>query len=442
MRLNKIIFPWVSTLPILVIFLFIIFFLGENIPLSDGIRYWQTAEDIIHGFKGKSIKESFLLLNGPLYPIILSLFKIIGFSVKGCIYLNALFLYVGFTLFLKALLNFFNKNLSLLITYTLLLIDPFLFYWAAKLYSEPLSIMFVGIILFYSYKVFKKQNKIDLLILSFSIAFLILTRVLFAYVFSSLTILFLVLSLFKGQKFNNLSFKICSLAMLICIPYLIFTYSVTKKVFFWASNGGDVLYWTSSPYMSDLGEWHTFPIIHEHFASRYKNFSGLDSIYLHEINEIIISKINNNHYETSKLIENKNRIEKDEILKSLAIKNIRNHPFSFIKNWILNSSRLIFGFPHAIYFKPPYSPLFSVFNTIKSSIIFVLFFLSILFSFLNKFKIYPILIFFLLIIMFYLGGQSMLAVQSQRALLPIYPIIIFFISVVFKSHTKIISLEK
>ena len=38
----------------------------------------------------------------------------------------------------------------------------------------------------------------------------------------------------------------------------------------------------------------------------------------------------------------------------------------------------------------------------------------------------------------YLGGQSLLAVQSQRFLLPVYPIIIMFIALSFSNHLQII----
>ena len=91
--------PWVLTLPILLLFALDVLLLGKNVPLSDGIRYWKTASDILNGFSETPVLEGYLLKNGPLYPFLLSIFKFLGFSVKACIYLNALFLYVGFTFF-------------------------------------------------------------------------------------------------------------------------------------------------------------------------------------------------------------------------------------------------------------------------------------------------------------------------------------------------------
>ena len=93
--------PWLVCIPILIIFLLDVFILGKNELLSDGIRYWKTADDILDGFKATPILEGYLLANGPLYPLLLAFFKGLGFSVKACIYLNAFFLYFGFTFFFK-----------------------------------------------------------------------------------------------------------------------------------------------------------------------------------------------------------------------------------------------------------------------------------------------------------------------------------------------------
>ena len=140
--------PWGLTLPVLFIFVADVWILGKNVPLSDGIRYWQTASDILDRFRTTPVLESWLLHNGPLYPLILAFFKGIGFSVKAAIFLNAAFLYVGFTYFLKTALHFLNLKAALWVTYILVFLDPFLFYWGAKLYSEPLAILWVCLLIY------------------------------------------------------------------------------------------------------------------------------------------------------------------------------------------------------------------------------------------------------------------------------------------------------
>jgi len=434
--------PWFYCLPILIVFFINIFLLAENRPVSDGIRYWETASDILDGFKNKSILESYLFLNGPVYPLILALFKAVGFSVKASIFLNAFFLYVGFTFFFKTLSQYISFNKALIATYVLVFIDPFLFYWTAKLYSEPLAILLVCLLLFYLNLFFKTNSKKHLLISAFIFCLLALTRVIFAYVALSIFVLGLTgWVIFKSSLFKKL-LKFSSFSLLFCIPYLIFTYSVTNKVFYFSGNGGLLLYWTSSPYPSDMGEWHTLQINHDHFAARYSKFSGLDSLYLRKVNDVIINEINSNHKDLADSLKDKNILEYDQALKEKAVANIKSYPVSFIKNWILNTGRLLVGIPHALYHKPPFSPHFTLLNTMKSSFLLFLLIVSLILTLRNKRLETSLLTSTILILIIYLGGQSLLAVQSQRFLLPVYPLIIFIISLslhnnlILKSNKK------
>lgn len=428
---------WGKTFPILLLFVGDIFFLGKNIPLSDGIRYWKTASDILNGFQNTTVIESALLLNGPLYPFILAIFKGIGFTVKATIYLNAIFLYIAFTYFFKTAHLFLVQKKALIVTYVLVLIDPFLFYWAAKLYSEPLTILWVCLLINLLTKYFKSPTKKILYWAALIFCLLALTRVIFAYVLLIfIPIGFLGYYLFKKELFKSIT-KLGGFGILFLIPYLIFTYSITNKVFYLSGNGGLLLYWTSSPYKSDMGEWHTMQINHDHFAARYNSFSGLDSLYLRKVNQVIIDQINSNHSEFAKRLSlSKDLVEYDDMLKTKAIENIKNYPTSFLSNWTLNTGRLLVGIPHAMYHKPPFSPLFSLLNTVKSSFLLCFFLIAILLFFKNfSFSQYN-LIWMLLLLVIYLGGQSILAVQSQRFLLPIYPLIIMFTTISFSNYLQ------
>ena len=426
--------PWVLTLPIMLLFALDVLLLGKNVPLSDGIRYWKTASDILNGFSETPVLEGYLLKNGPLYPFLLSIFKFLGFSVKACIYLNALFLYLGFTFFFKTARVFLNKKQAVWITYILVFIDPFLFYWGAKLYSEPLSILLICLAIYYSHNYFQKASRVNLFKISFILCLLILTRSIFAYVFLTLIpIGFLSYFFLKRKVFKNIG-QMSVLSLLFCLPYLIFTFTLTNKIFYWSDAGGQLLYWTSSPYKTDLGEWHTLQINHDHFAARYNAFSGLDSLYLRKVNDVIISEINSNHKEFAQSLSGKNSIQRDEAFRQKALQNIKENPKAFLHNWFLNTGRLLVGIPHAMYHKPPFSPFFTLINTIKSSFLlcFLLTAIVLFLGNLNGTGSFTLWLFLILII--YLGGQSILATQSQRFLLPVYPLLLFFIALVF-NHT-------
>jgi len=94
------------------------------------------------------------------------------------------------------------------------------------------------------------------------------------------------------------------------------------------------------------------------------------------------------------------------------------------------------GIPHAMYHKPPFSPFFTLVNTVKSSFL-ICFFLVAIILFIKNFTFSNYYLTSMLIILFiYLLGQSVLAVQSQRFLLPIYPLIIMFTTLSFSNYLQ------
>ena len=436
--------PWIICLPMFFILVLIIALTGANIPLSDGIRYWQTAGYFLNGFSDVDLINSSLLTNGPLYPFFLSLLRIFGFGVKTSIYFNAIFIYLSGVLFFKLL----RKNLSFLVSlisiYSWFFIDPFLFYWGAKLYSEPLAILLVISFIYQLDIYFSNKTKQSLILASILFSLLILTRVLFGYVCIVLILIFSVIYLIKRKQWVKNIFKIFLISFLIISPYLVFTYSITGKYIYFSNGGGKLLYWISSPHENDLGEWHVFDLdnLKDHLGKRYNKFSGLDSSYLARVNQVIIDQIKADHkFVIEKLnFSNFNAVEEDDYLKNEAIKNISSYPLNFAKNWILNCGRLLIGYPHAIYFKPPYSPLLSLLNIFKSTLVLFIFILSTYLFLRYSIKDPPKLMTLIyLIIVFYFTGQSLLAVQSQRFLLPIYPLIVYFSSTFISRHLKLIT---
>lgn len=433
-------FEWVVTLPILIFLVLVFAFLGKNVPLSDGIRYWLTAGDLLNGFSDKPILDSHLLTNGPVYPIVLAFFRGIGFSVKACIMLNAIFLYLASVYFYKLISNYLTVRKSLLSVYVLIIIDPFLFYWGAKLYSESLAILFVCLFMYSGHLYLMKNIKQHLYWSALWLGLLALTRVIFGYVIPVLLVLFIMFLIFESRKESYFKIiKLHAFAFIFTIPYLIFTYNITQKVFYWSDNGGMLLYWTSSPYKTDLGEWHVFNFEHlkDHLAGRYNQFSGLDSLHLRNVNDIILDQMKQDHTPFTDSLIGLTKLESDTKLKEKAIQNIKNNPVIFFRNWFLNTGRLLIGYPHALYFKPPYSPVFSLLNILKSSLLLFLFLASVIICLLKRSYWNSWLVFVILFLGVYLVGQSLLAVQSQRFLLPIYAPMIFIISVIFGKYVKI-----
>ena len=188
-----------------------------------------------------------------------------------------------------------------------------------------------------------------------------------------------VLTLFfiKNEFFKKL-FYVFLLTFLFTIPYQTYTYNLTNKYFYWSDIGGDLLYWISSPYEIDLGQWQegNSPLLEQTIRNKYSNLSP-DLIM--ELNEIIFDFREQNHGSFIDSLRGLSGIEKDRLLKKRAISNIINNKKVFLKNWSLNLSRLFTGSPFSLYFKPPNTPIKQTFNIIFSSFLFGIFLITILF---------------------------------------------------------------
>jgi hypothetical protein len=68
-------------------------------------------------------------------------------------------------------------------------------------------------------------------------------------------------SLFLWILHRNLNHKkgfvIILIAFAITLPWLIYTYDLTGRIFYWTSVGGNNLYWLTSPHKNEYGNWYS-----------------------------------------------------------------------------------------------------------------------------------------------------------------------------------------
>ena len=65
---------------------------------------------------------------------------------------------------------------------------------------------------------------------------------------------------FRNKKSVNFSrvLMILLISIGLTIPYLTYTYYHTGKIFYWATSGGNNLYWLTTPYEGEYGSWLNF----------------------------------------------------------------------------------------------------------------------------------------------------------------------------------------
>jgi hypothetical protein len=111
-------------------------------------------------------------------------------------------------------------------------------------------------------------------------------------------------------------------ALVLCIPWLAYTHSKTDRLFLWGNSGSLSLYWMTSPYHGDVGDWQqandvfTDPALAPH-RPFFETLRGLT------------------------LADQNARIEHE------AVRNIVHHPESYASHVAANISRILFNEPYS-----------------------------------------------------------------------------------------------
>jgi hypothetical protein len=366
---------------------------GEGFSGDEG-RYVTYADNLFHGFY--SPRDEVNLWNGPGYPIVLLPlvpFKLLHMPAFPPRLLNALFLFMAILYFYYTLRLYIHERRALFFSYLLGIYPPF-FGTIHNILTEHLAIFLVCGFLFHFCKLHhdNRNSWIQLLIASFYLGYLALTKIFFGYVILTGLLVFLSLFLWKKKDTLKKTFLVYFFALLFCVPYLLYTYSLTGRIFYWGNSGGLSLYWMSTPYQGELGDWRG-----------HGESENLQSIEKHRDFFNKLTKLN--------------AIQKDDELKKQAIQNIINHPLKYFKNWMANVGRLLFNYPYS------YSPqnLRTYFYIIPNMFLVVFCVLCIYFTYLARGLIPSEIYFLLLFGLISFGGSSLLS-SYNRQFLPLVPV--------------------
>lgn len=307
-----------------------------NAPLSgDEPRYWQMAENLTRG--GFASPETRLLWNGPGYALTLAPWVALGAPSSlprlmnaAWMALAALALYAAFKcLGLKhALLHMVLASLYLALHGSL----------SDRLMSEPLSAACSALALFgYALVVTGKRPRSGAVLLAISLAYLTLTKVIFAYVMAGLVVALaaIAVTVFWRRKrrpvegASRSTFGYLALALAgahaLCLPYLAYTYHLTGKFYYWGNSGGAQLYCLTLPEPHFLGDW-----LNSDAVIQDPDFYGPHSRFYAAIDTLDF-------------------VTQDGLLKVSAIAHLKAHPAKVFSNWRANVNRMVFGYPVSAY---------------------------------------------------------------------------------------------
>lgn len=398
-KINKI-NDYVKFTPFLVIYFIICLVKVQDTLIGDEDDYLLYANNLINGFYANPSHEYSFLWNGPGYPMFLSIFVYFKIPLLIPKMFNVVFMYLGLVFFFKTISEFIPRKKASFVAILLGLYYPFLVESIPFLLTESLSYFLISSCFYNIFLYIKNNSSINKWLAILSLGYLILTKIFFGYVLITLIILILPFTLYnKTHKYSKKFSVIMSLAFCLTIPYLVYTYSLTNKLLYFGNSGGMSLYWMSTPFENEFGDWYSFETIEEK-PELFKNHSTF-------INSI----------------KGLPPIEKDIALKEKAIENILNNKLKFFKNWQSNLGRLFFNYP---YFqdKPSNSKLFVFLpKGILVALLITTFFLSI--KYIKE--LHPLIYLIGLFVVVYIAGISLLS-SYPRFLHIILPIILIWIS--------------
>lgn len=425
-------------LPLLILYIILIIKLNPGKLSGDEPRYIWYADNILKGYYSPPAPD-INLWNGPGYPLLLAGIKLIINKIIFFRLINSLFLYLAVFYFTKSLLLLDIKlKKTIFFSYLMGLANPYLLSFLPLILTESFTVFLVTLIMYLVIKIYHKNEYsfLNIVLLGFFLGYLALTKIIFGYVIATTMIVLLILNFLRKKDKRETRFVIYTLlfSLLTVLPYLLYTYKLTNKLFYWGNSGGFSLYWMSSPFKHELGDWYG-----THFMKRDKNiYNNLKETDYFEylMLEARDSVLYKNHSKFFKKINKLNSIESDQALKKQAIKNIYNHPLKYFKNWIANIGRIFFHYPFS--YRDQTINTFIV--LVPNMFIIVFFILAFIIALLIKnqisFDIYFLNIFFSI----YFIGSSIVSAYG-RMFFPIYPFFILFILYIFNKFV-IINIKK
>ena len=311
----------ISLLPILGVYT-LISVLKPHPPGTDEATYIGYARNLTHGLYAQphTPNPSAFLWHGPGLPAFLA--PLVALHVPlGLMRVLAgpVLLFAAFSVFRRLARLYVSERTALIATYGLALYLPF-FTVIGDIYVEPLATLCLTLAVFFMVQSFRGGRR-DHLWAGAALAALALSRVEYGYVlFAALAVSGVWLLASPRSAAARRSTIATAVALVLCIPWLGYTYSLTSKPFYWGNSGGLSLYWMSAP--GNLGDWHSGTEVFTvpQLAAARPLFTELQRL---------------------------KPVDQDERLQHVAFRNMRHDPLHYVANIGNNIGRLLFNVPYS-----------------------------------------------------------------------------------------------
>jgi hypothetical protein len=297
--------------------------------VGDEASYIDLATNLAHGYF--SPPGQIKLWWGPGYPLVLVPFLALHIPLLAARLLNVVFMLGAVVLTYRAARLFVPGPVAAMIA-AYIAVYVATTQQVAELLSEPLTLLLVSawMYLFCKAEVQVVQDRPGtrtrwwtLAASAAVLAYLALTKVFFGWVIMASLASTVCLLVVKRSPVFRRWVAVFALALLLCGPYLAYTYTLTGRLLYWGTSGGLSLYWMATPYPGELGDWFSLAAMRDD------------------------PRLNPAHARLFASIDGLNQLQQDDALRAAALDNIRNQPGKYVQNWVDDVGRLVINFPYS-----------------------------------------------------------------------------------------------
>jgi len=317
--------------------------LGHAVPglFGDEWRYLWYAGNLLHGYY--TPRDNEMIWNGPGYPLMLVPFVSMGTALIVPKLVNAVLLTLA-VLHVHRTLLFFCSPARATVGGLLLGLSPLSYQSLHLLYTESLAVFLLSGALYHFCASRRGGEQRQAVLAGLYLGALTLTKVSFG----PLLLLGLIVAgglhaLGRRPRVVKRSLVMLGVAFGLCVPWLSYTYSLSGKWFYWASGGGLLFYWMTTPYAEELGDgFHhrnvdTVPFLHEHHGKIFAALRG-------DPKDVAGTDLERWMPGVGRLCS----IHSDLTLWKLGLAQLEAHPLAYARKWVFNVGRLFFNYPYTL----------------------------------------------------------------------------------------------
>lgn len=423
--------PYFLFLPFLLLYVVLTLMNQTDRLMGDEVRHVSFAKNLLHGFYSPPPPNVDLGV-GPGYPIIIAPFIALKVPYLWIRLFNPIFYYLSIVFLFKTLSQIVSTRKTLLVCW----------FWGCyyiafsllyQILTEAFTIFLISLLSYFIVKAFKSENskatKKYIYLAGLIMGYIALTKIIFGYVILFMLIVSGLLWLLNRKAANyRKGLLIMVVALLTTTPYLIYSYSLTGKVFYWGTQAGNNLYWMSSPATNEYGSWFPDLVSSDSITAQEKNpLITFKSIFIPGTEDSLRS----HHQQDFDEINRVDGVARDDAYKKIANNNIKSRPVKFLQNCFSNVGRILFGYPNSYMIQKPGDLI----RFIPNGIIAVLSLLCLIPTLINWRKVNYSIRFLLFIALLYLGG-SILGSAEIRMFSVIAPIILCWIAFIIEKSVK------